>query len=541
MKYGLKLKSRIFNTILWFTILFGITSCTTKKADQPGPDIPDNFKIGWASVDITPDKPVLLHGQFHARISEGVLDPITATVLALESTKENSSGKALMVSLDLVYAHDNSRDADNLLNMVRKSVVSSIPGLKPEHIIFNGTHTHTAPYVNDVTDPKSIVGIEVDAMAPSEYKKNISKLIAGAAIKAWTNRQPGGISYGIGQAVVGHNRQTVTLDGKTVMYGSTDVPEYSGMEGNEDHSVNLLYTWDAKKNLTGIVINVPCPSQVSEQEYLISADYWHDTRVEVRKRLGKGLYILPQCSAAGDQSPHMLNGLAAEERMQRLMFTDSIDFGWGSRAHRKQIALRIADAVSSVFPYMKDNINWDPEFAHRMEIVELTRNDAQRRLAGEKDSRKVFGLNDNTTIDVYEQNYYKMLKEINDNPELKKEKRWYVELSYAYARGRVGRSGMRRGTGSPSEKYPVEVHVIRIDDMAIATNPFELYLDYALRMKSRSPAVQTFVVQLAGSGGYLPTARAFAGGSYGAASTAVGPEGGQELVEKTVQMIKSVW
>jgi len=45
---------------------------------------------------------------------------------------------------------------------------------------------------------------------------------------------------------------------------------------------------------------------------------------------------------------------------------------------------------------------------------------------------------------------------------------------------------------------PVEIHVIRLGDMAIATNRFELYLDFGIRIKARSKAVQTFVVQLAG-------------------------------------------
>ena len=47
-------------------------------------------------------------------------------------------------------------------------------------------------------------------------------------------------------------------------------------------------------------------------------------------------------------------------------------------------------------------------------------------------------------------------------------------------------------------------------------------------MKARSPAEQTFAIQLAGSGTYLPTDRAVRGGDYSAIveSNAVGPEGG---------------
>jgi hypothetical protein len=59
----------------------------------------------------------------------------------------------------------------------------------------------------------------------------------------------------------------------------------------------------------------------------------------------------------------------------------------------------------------------------------------------------------------------------------------------------------------------------------------------------RSAALQTFVVQLTGSGTYLPTKRSIAGGAYGAvpASTLVGPEGGKELVDETLAIIDSLW
>ena len=80
--------------------------------------------------------------------------------------------------------------------------------------------------------------------------------------------------------------------------------------------------------------------------------------------------------------------------------------------------------------------------------------------------------------------------------------------------------------------------------MAIATNPFELYTDYGVQIKARSPAVQTFVIQLTcGSGGYLPSERAGRGGGYGAViqSSRVGPEGGQVLVDRSLEAIGELW
>ena len=89
----------------------------------------------------------------------------------------------------------------------------------------------------------------------------------------------------------------------------------------------------------------------------------------------------------------------------------------------------------------------------------------------------------------------------------------------------------------------MELHVLRLGDIAIATNSFELFTDFGIQIKSRSPALQTFVVQLTGPGTYLPTERAVRGGGYSAIvqSSAVGPEGGQVLVDETVQRIETLW
>ncbi len=89
----------------------------------------------------------------------------------------------------------------------------------------------------------------------------------------------------------------------------------------------------------------------------------------------------------------------------------------------------------------------------------------------------------------------------------------------------------------------MELHALRLGDVAIATNEFELFTDYGVQMKARSPAVQTFLIQLTGSAGYLPTPRAVAGGSYSAIiqSSRVGPEGGQALVDRTEETLNTLW
>jgi hypothetical protein len=506
-------------------VLFPRTAVNgTRPADPGQAFVKSNLRIGWASTDITPDKPVILAGQFHARISEGIMDPVTATVLVIESAgNSGSSEKVVMISCDLVKIADEFRDR------LRELVVHDIPELRREHIILNATHTHTAPYCAANTSLKEIYGVDLKAMPPSECLEYISQRIRGAVVNAWESRRQGGVSYGLGQAVISHNRLVVNNSGNSVMYGNAASPEFSHIEGYEDHSVNLIYTWDAKKNLTGVVINVPSPSQVSEQSYMISADFWNEVRNEVAGKLGKGVHILPQCSAAGDQSPHILIGRKAEERMQHITGMDS-----DGKGLRVQIAARITEAVISILPYMKENIEMETVFMHHSENAELS-----RRLMSDADLDKAL-----KEARTWEPRFNSLLNEFNQNPALKEEPRWYKDLTIAYSRMRRGTVVKERHDMEKSNpELQVELHVIRIGEMVIATNPFELYLDYGMRIKGRSPAVQTFIVQLAGNGTYLPPQRSVEGGSYGAeaASTLIGPEGGNELVEKTLNIINMLW
>jgi len=89
-----------------------------------------------------------------------------------------------------------------------------------------------------------------------------------------------------------------------------------------------------------------------------------------------------------------------------------------------------------------------------------------------------------------------------------------------------------------------EVHLIRLGSIAIATNPFELFLDYGNQIKARSFAEQTFLVQLAnGAEGYLPTEKAEKGGHYSAfiSSGKVGHVGGEMLVRQTLKGINEMF
>ena len=92
--------------------------------------------------------------------------------------------------------------------------------------------------------------------------------------------------------------------------------------------------------------------------------------------------------------------------------------------------------------------------------------------------------------------------------------------------------------------HPTEVHIVRLGNVAIATNPYELFLDFGNQIKARSDAEQTFLIQLSnGYEGYLPTEKAENNGHYSAfiSSGNVGHAGGEQLVRETLQNIRDLF
>lgn len=424
---------------------------------------PPLLYVGWASVDITPRKPVAVIGQLHKRIARTTLDPLTATVLALETRGRGANNEqAIMVSCDVICI----RKA--IQRRLRDMVKSQIPDFDVRKLLLNATHTHTAPgFIDNAFGGLYDVSKDKGVMKASEYGSFFVERLAKAIVQAWQNRKPAGMSWALGHAVVGMNRRAHYFDGSSVMYGNTNAENFSNIEGSEDHALEMLFFWRPEEKLTGLVINIACTSQETENLSEISADFWHDVREEIRRRYSEDLFILPQCAPAGDLSPHLLFRKKADEIMLKRRGV----------SRRQEIARRIANAVDDVFSLAKADIKWRLPFRHKVVDLDLPQNEPAILPFYETDSIK-----------------------------------------------------------------PIEFHVIRLGDIAIATNPFELYIDYGIRIKARSQAVLTLLVQLScQNNGYLPTEKAVKGGGYSADKYIIGPEGGQILVNETVKRINELW
>lgn len=488
------------------------------------------IRIGWSEVSITPDKKIRLAGQFYERISQYVETPITATALALDSGADH----VIFCSVDL-------ESIDPVLpEAVRAAVRREANGISPEKIILSATHAHTSfvyegthdpglqalkTYLGEPDAPAAETGAAdaADVLSPAESTAFLAERITLAVKQAWERRREGYWRPSFGRAAVGMCRRVCYTDGSAKMWGDAARDDFAELEGGNDNGIELLFTYDSQKKPTGVIVNLSCPAQILEQRYFISSDFWGKVKILLRRELGDEFQVLALCAPAGDQCPRDLIRWVEPEtpiedpnvirnnppfrRADPSMY--DIKGTW-------TVGRRIASEILAVMEY--GELNNCAELSHRTvemslplrRVTEEENRDAREKLnrfAAEKKGGEI-GFADSAAMHVY------------------------AGIAARYDRQQT------------ESTVPCEIHVLRFGDLAFATSPFELFLDYANVIRARSAAAQTFLVQLAcDSKGYLPTEKAERGGHYSAyvSSGHVGHDGGKLLVENTLQMIAELF
>ncbi len=495
------------------------------------------IKIGWSEESLVPQGlKVNLAGQFFERISEYVESEITATAMAVQAGDE----EMIMVSADMASI------PDFLLKMVREKFAKICSEVDPRKIIIAATHTHTS---HTIANPNSegpnisvarqildeflpagksyerLVTADDTVMKPKDAAEFVSEKIALAAKKAWESREEAFYANEFGRAAVGMCRRVCYNDGSAQMWGDADTATFDALEGGNDSGIELIYTFDKNKKLTGVVANIACPAQILEQRSFISADFWGRAKANIREKLGKDVYLLGLGGAGGDQCPRDLvrwidpetpiddPNVKRPNPKKRKADPSMYDISGCNR-----VGKRISNEIISVFEEIEE-LKDTAEFKHMVLDIDLPLRKA--------------------TIE----DYNNAVREIEYYVDKNKDKEFFNFEDNAKMHVHSGTIARYREQQF-KEVYTIESHIIRFGDVAFSTNPFELFLDFGNRIKARSNAQQTFIVQLCcGTGGYLPTEKAEKAGHYSAyiSSGNVGHAGGDMFVRKTITEINKMF
>ena len=491
------------------------------------------LKIGWGEVDITPNQKISLAGQFFERISDEVESRLKAIAVAVESDGD----EMIICEADLVSIGHN-------LHAAVKERVSKATGISESKIITGAIHSHTSyvydrgfiPGGSDVAkhylakrlpeDMKYVPLVSGEkCMSPKDALEFLIEKMSEACILAWNNRKSAYYKNAFGRVAVGMCRRVCYDDGSAKMWGDVNHANFTELEGGNDSGMELLYTFDENKKLTGVVANIACPAQVVEHRSFISSDYWGKVRENIKKKYGDDVCVLGLCSAAGDQCPRdMIRWVNPETpiddpNIKREVYIERVaDPSMFDVSGLKLVGKRISNEIISVFEELDGDLRDEAVLVHetfdvtmplrRVTIAEY--NNACEKIDTfiERNRGRNVTFEENAALHIYSGIIARFERQKNQNT------------------------------------YKDEIHVVRFGDIAFATNPYELFLDYGNRIRARSLAKQTFLIQLScGSRAYLPTEKAEKGSHYSAyvSSGSTGHEGGDILVRETLDHINNLF
>jgi len=146
-----------------------------------------------------------------------------------------------------------------------------------------------------------------DIIPLSELRRQICAQIAKAVRCAVDKLEETEIASGSADILTGFCRRVIYRDGTAEMYGDPHREDFCCLEYPDGGPTQMIYFYRKSDHaLTGVVANVPCPSQADESSEYLTADYWGVVREELENTYGREIFVLATCRAAGELSPHRL-------------------------------------------------------------------------------------------------------------------------------------------------------------------------------------------------------------------------------------------
>jgi neutral ceramidase len=382
-----------------------------------------------------------------------------------------------------------SMDSAGIFKMTQfnemRAIISRVTGLPVSNITISSTHTHTGGHAWSLIH---------DAPDDDNYLQLVYDNIEGAASDAFANAAPAKVGSATGQAHVGFNRRMCWKDDTHTMYGDSSLPEFTGLEGPDDPTHTVLFVQDEDCKYIAICHNNCSHSTSVEGEYYASADFPGEARRVIREALADEVPVLYLQGASGDTSPWDMSKTPwrydGEQRLHEM--------GAALAAE----TLRLLRSTTPINNPVIKAVNSAPVLTVRMPTEDELAAARITKVKGEDNSSRW-----DYVIDV--DGVLHLWDEFHDNPQ---------------------------------EAVPLSA--IRIGDLVIAANPFELYCQFGLDIRRRSPAKHTMIAQLTnGCLGYVPTIYGILGGGYSGRAiywARMETCAGYKVVDETAKLVKEL-
>lgn len=436
------------------------------------------LNAGTAIGVISPALPAPLFGYPHvSRVATGIHDLLLASVLYLN----NSSDAVVLIALDILFVDPPTARS------LRRAVAQRL-AIAEERVFLSCTHTHSGPVT------ARLLAWSDDPAVPSPdpgYLQFLMERVAETAAQAAGRTTPAEIAWTSADARgVGGNRHAPD--------GVTD-PEAGILAVRPSGGGPLL---------AAAIVYGMHPTVLHEDSTLVSSDFPHYTRQQLRETLGDGLTVLLHMGPSGNQSPRFVvrgQTFAEAERLGRQL--------------GRAVAQSLGHLAASDFQH-------DVPLRGMLRTVDLA-------------PRAVPSVADAEAILAQCRSQHQRLQRERAHPAVIRT----AECAVFGAEGTLALARLQQ-RGAIAETLaayrPIEIQVVRIGDGFLAGLPGELFAEYGLEIKRRCPR-KVFVVSLVNGElqGYIVTPEAGAQGCYESLTAMFCPQAGKTLVEATLELLSA--
>ncbi|HHV62995.1 MAG TPA: hypothetical protein GXX51_10205 [Firmicutes bacterium] len=452
------------------------------------------MKAGVAKAVITPYVGIALEGNVRDKGSQGIHDDLYVRALVL---KGDDGTELAMITSDLVGVPKDFCDGV-------RTLVEAETGIPRGNVMVTASHTHSGPAM------LGLFGIEVDR----GYTEVLKRKFAGVVCMAHRRLGEATVRFAVGREdSVAFNRRIWMKDGTLRMnwefIGCDEALRrgIAGPAGPVDPEVAVMEIQGASGEPVCVFFNYALhPAILAGDNFDMSADYpgYAMRLIEAVT----GAVAMYTNGADGNvnhinvNDPEQGRGFEEAERVGTIVGAEVIK----ALARTRKSALPVP-AVGHVPVACASRVIDVPRRELTGEEV-----DAARRLAGGRtfqELSKLLALVDGVPDEIY-------ALEI-------------LELA------------------ALREKDPyehIELQAFRVGDAAFVAIPGELFVEFGLEIKGRSPFKPTFVIGYAnGYVGYIPTEKAFSEGGYEprtARTSQLAKEAGRLITEAAIQLLEGL-
>ncbi len=445
------------------------------------------MKAGFAEADITPEIGMEVPGGYGKAYCRTIHDPCKVRAAVFD----DGCMRVALVGVDAGFVY-------RPMVVEARKLIQERTGIRPDAVLIGASHSHSSGPLGIVqtgqydhsSELVKRLAYEKSSCADARYVAKVRDRIVEAVCAADHARVPVACGAGLGKEDrVAFNRRLRMKSGVTFTHPGQNNPDVLEYAGPTDPAVGVLGAWDSTGKMLGCVVNFCCHATTSPDG--ISANYVYYLERAIRGTMGADAIVVFLQGYSGDVT--QVDNLSPNQFPNGERWAEIVGGRVGAEAAGTLLSLERAPLVP---------------LDARSKTLQF-----KRRIPDPARVERCLAM-------------------------VQKEPGEVGPTEWSFAKEIVLLDALCAATPAAE----VEVQAIQIGPVVLLANPGELFCQYGLDTRLRSPFKITFPVGYANDfAGYVPTEEAFGphGGGYETRLTSCSNlevEAGPKLVEAALEM-----